>query len=419
MATKITIIDGVCGSGKTTGIMKQMKKERYKKFIYFTPTIRECHRIAGTKAKSKKDNSPRRTKAGELIYDLPSEYNCSELEFKHPIDKGRGQKSASFIELVKARENIVSSHKMFTQLGVDTQELISQMSYVAILDEVVDPIEKYSMPATNKKEMFELKYVYLDEDGVTLRWNYDKYPERRKPGDNFYKEQKLADSGNLIKINDTVILWEMSLELFNSFSEVYILTYQFKGSMLEWFFKAKGINYEIQNKTPKTLRYGNLINIIEDDKMNAIGDGWGALSVTGTKNLEEGTLKELKNNLRKLRKNYWAKGGVRTRMFTCVKSAQKTLAVDGWKTAHVVHNIRGSNEYRHVVNCAYLFNVFLSPEHRQYFTKLGVEIDEETYALNSLLQWLFRSQLRDRKPVNIYIPSRRMRKLLKEWCNEN
>lgn len=416
--TKITIIDGVCGSGKTTGIMKLMKEQRYKKFIYFTPNLSECHRVAGTEPKSSTNDVPKTQKNGEYIYAPDSDYNCSELEFKHPVSKGRRQKTGSFIELVSNRENIVSSHKMFTQLGADVQKLISEMSYVGVLDEVVAPIEKYPMSKNNRDEMFEHGYVYLAEDGITLKWNYTNYPNR-KAGDIFYKEKKLIDSGNLIMLNDTVMLWEMSEELFNSFAEVYILTYQFEGSMLEWFFKAKGISYEIEDKTPTNLKYGYLINIIEDERLNTIGDGYTALSSNGTGKLNEAQTKELKANLSRLRKYNFADGGVKSRMFTCVKSASSKLAVDGWKTAHVVHNIRGSNEYRHVKNCAYLFNVFLSPEHKQYFEKLGVDIDEDTYALNSLLQWLFRSQLRDRKPVNLYIPSRRMRELLKEWCRYN
>lgn len=414
--TKITIIDGVCGAGKTTGIMKLMKEQKYKSFIYFTPNLSECHRVAGTQPKSAKNDSPKTLKNGEYIYCKPSEYNCAELEFKHPVTRN---KTNDFVNLVKEKKNIVSTHKMFTQIGSDTQELISDMSYVGVLDEVVDPIEKYTISPTNRKEMFKHKYVYLDEDGVTLRWNYGAYPEKRKQGDNFYREQKLADSGNLMKLNDTVVLWEMSEELFSSFSEVYILTYQFKGSMLEWFFKAKGINYEIQNKTPKTLRYGKLINILEDERLNAIGDGYTALSSNGTKRLQEAQVKELKANLNRLRKYDFSIGGVKSRMYTCVKTASKKLAVDGWKSSHIVHNIRGSNEYRHKTHCAYLFNVFLSPEHKQYFEMIGANIDEDTYALNSLLQWMFRSQLRDGKPINIYIPSRRMRELLKEWCKEN
>jgi len=32
---------------------------------------------------------------------------------------------------------------------------------------------------------------------------------------------------------------------------------------------------------------------------------------------------------------------------------------------------------------------------------------------------LFRSRLRDGKSISLYIPSKRMRELLKEWCKHN
>ncbi len=66
--TKITIIDGVCGSGKTTGIMELMKEQKYKRFIYFTPNLSECHRVAGTQPKSAKNSDPKALKNGDYIY---------------------------------------------------------------------------------------------------------------------------------------------------------------------------------------------------------------------------------------------------------------------------------------------------------------------------------------------------------------
>ena len=34
-----------------------------------------------------------------------------------------------------------------------------------------------------------------------------------------------------------------------------------------------------------------------------------------------------------------------------------------------------------------------------------------------MIQWIFRSQIRQYKPINIYIPSERMRELLIDWLN--
>ena len=54
---------------------------------------------------------------------------------------------------------------------------------------------------------------------------------------------------------------------------------------------------------------------------------------------------------------------------------------------------------------------------KQFFIDKNVTIDEDTWALSELLQWVFRSAIREHKEINIYIPSKRMRELLLEWLN--
>ena len=48
----------------------------------------------------------------------------------------------------------------------------------------------------------------------------------------------------------------------------------------------------------------------------------------------------------------------------------------------------------------------------------GVSVDEDTWALSELIQWVFRSAIRENKEINVYIPSERMRNLLVEWLNK-
>ena len=51
----------------------------------------------------------------------------------------------------------------------------------------------------------------------------------------------------------------------------------------------------------------------------------------------------------------------------------------------------------------------------QYFQAKGVKVDQERYALSELLQWIFRSAIREQENVSLYLPSKRMRQLLHEW----
>ena len=48
----------------------------------------------------------------------------------------------------------------------------------------------------------------------------------------------------------------------------------------------------------------------------------------------------------------------------------------------------------------------------------GIRVEEDQYALSELIQWIFRSALRDNKEITLYIPSKRMRKLLENWINK-
>ena len=66
----------------------------------------------------------------------------------------------------------------------------------------------------------------------------------------------------------------------------------------------------------------------------------------------------------------------------------------------------------------YSVNVFLNPYIVKYFSRKGVRLNEENYALSQLLQWIWRSAIRNNEEINIYIPSSRMRLLLKAYLNK-
>ena len=60
----------------------------------------------------------------------------------------------------------------------------------------------------------------------------------------------------------------------------------------------------------------------------------------------------------------------------------------------------------------------MNTNEKLFYEKHGIEVDEETYALSIMIQWIWRSAIRDGKKVNLYIPSKRMRDLLNNWIDE-
>ena len=55
---------------------------------------------------------------------------------------------------------------------------------------------------------------------------------------------------------------------------------------------------------------------------------------------------------------------------------------------------------------------------KNYFLAYGVEVQEDVYALSEMIQWIWRSAIRDGEEIWVYIPSNRMRALLENWLND-
>jgi hypothetical protein len=69
-----------------------------------------------------------------------------------------------------------------------------------------------------------------------------------------------------------------------------------------------------------------------------------------------------------------------------------------------------------VAAVAYLCNTY-HPVIKAYFESMGVPVYEDLYALSQMLQWMWRSRIRCNEPIHAFIPSERMRGLLKRWLN--
>ena len=59
----------------------------------------------------------------------------------------------------------------------------------------------------------------------------------------------------------------------------------------------------------------------------------------------------------------------------------------------------------------------MNPNEVQFFSSYDIQIDQDGLALSTMLQWIWRSAIRDDKSIQIYIPSKRMRDLLKQYLD--
>ena len=404
----IKIVDDIMGSGKSTWAINHSNQNPDKKFLCIVPLLSECERF-----KEKTDID---------IID-PEKW---------------GSKWKNFRWLVENDKNIVTTHSLIKMMDLDMLELLKSKNYVLMIDECLDVLDTYKISKDDLKIIFNEKLVSLDEDGF-LVWNEERKPYKGVYGDikrlcsfkslmGFKKE----NSDELARI----IMWNFPVDFFKCFDESYIFTYLWEGSIQKSYFDIHGIKYEKymldydRQLIPhcKEIEYEKRKNIVDliniyDGKFNKIGMKIGKSNPLSKSWYEDKRKKnrsifsQLKNNT----ENYFrtvTKTKSIDNMYTVFKPYCKYVKGEGYTKGFVSCNARGTNEFKNKKSLAYLINFFMSPDIKQFVEHYHIEFDDNLFSLSALLQWIWRSQIRDGKSIDLYIPSERMRELLKIWINE-
>jgi hypothetical protein len=139
---------------------------------------------------------------------------------------------------------------------------------------------------------------------------------------------------------------------------------------------------------------------------------WYTKQIAGDKIL----LNRLKNNTYNFFRNV-AKTKSKFNMWTCYIKGKKYLAGDGYSKGFLAWTTKATNDFRYKTTLAYLDNLFPQQQLLNFFSYHGIEINADKYATTELMQWIWRSAIRDKKEILIYIPSERMRGLLVNYIN--
>jgi hypothetical protein len=271
--------------------------------------------------------------------------------------------------------------------------------------------------------------VYEDEHGL-LRWNEDfKIDDTQDVDSTGYswdmQIKALCDTGSLVLIADDkgnrdLFMWEYPVEFLKAFDEIEILTYMFKGSVFEKYLDFYGIEHTTELGIQLPSDPFSLIHIVDSDKMNRVGDRHFALSVEDQRRYvkDSAVAKDIRANLENYFKNTtYGRSSNNDRLWTCLKEAIPVFKGKGYTKRHIAQNTKAVNDYNHTYHLAYIYNSFLHPEPYKYLLNRGEQFapDKEKYALSEMLQWIYRSRIRNNEPIHLYIPSSRMRSMLLDW----
>lgn len=395
--SEIKVIDSLMGSGKTSWAIQYMNENADENILYITPFLEEADRIK---------NNVRR-------------------DIRCPENHGNG-KLGNLHKLLTMQEDIASTHALFLMLDDNCKEAIKQGNYTLFIDETVAAVTPYDLP--NKDDMEFLKergVITVSENGLIEWVATDEFDTRYNP------IKILAKNHSLFYVNKKILMWQYPAEVFSIFNKVYIMTYLFDGSILKHYFDLNHIQYDIHSvcKAEDTYRLTNFYkpNLYEirkriilysgDDLNDSFDQKPSALSATWFRNSNnKQKIKLLKNNIQ----NYY-KHKVHSKseenMWTTFKESKAALKGKGYTNGFVSCNCRATNEYCDRTKLAYAVNVYPHVGVSQFFSQNGVELDPDKYALSEMVQWIWRSAIRKGQIIWIYIPSKRMRKILTDWLS--
>ena len=296
------------------------------------------------------------------------------------------------------------------------------------MDEVSDVVEVVSIGEYDLELMLRLGIIAVDEND-RVYWQDDNYP-----ANNAWSEcMKTIKSGHVVMSNGRLLLWLFPLDVFDAFDEVIVLTHMFDAQVQKYYYDMHGVEckyigvnqqYEFCPIVEMHFDYSWLrekIHILNDKKLNAIGDNRCALSVSWFKRVSSvrnfPDIKRIKANAENVVRQRW--GAISSEiLWSTFKDQKKKLSGRGYTKSFLEYNAKATNEYRNRKYLIYLVNVFFLVNIKNFFLHHGVQVLEDRYALSIMLQWIWRSAIRDGKPIWVYIPSSRMRNLLSNWLDE-
>jgi len=398
---KIRICDAMMGSGKTSAAINMMRRCKDRQFVFITPFLDEVKRI----------------KEG-----------CAERKFVEPFFSEKKNKLESLKELLTEKKNIASTHALFKKYDDYTKALIRNGHYTLIMDEVVDVVEVVPIGAYDLDLMLQWGVIAVDEND-RVHWLDDKYP-----ANNAWSEcMRTIKSGHVVMENNKLMLWLFPADVFEAFDEVIVLTHMFDAQIQRYYYDLHRVEYEyigvnerydfceVEDMHHDYSWLKEKIHVLDDEKLNVIGDGKYALSVTWfdreSKKRAYPNIKRLKANAENVVRQRWGASSSEI-LWSTYKDNMRKLAGRGYTKGFLEFNARASNNYRDRKYLIYLVNIFLHVDIKTFFQHHDVQVLEDKYALSVMLQWIWRSAIRDGKPIWIYIPSSRMRTLLENWLNE-
>ncbi|MBW6417302.1 hypothetical protein [Celeribacter sp. PS-C1] len=395
-------------------------------YFICTPLLSECARIQATAKIA--------IQQPEIIDDV----------------QGHETKKEHLIQLLRERKSVVTTHAMFDQL-TDVANAGLLEGYNIIIDEVLSVVDDgYRVKEKTWEELYVgAGYVEIDPTSglitPTAKWEADV-----EQIDDALKRPifNAAGAERLYHVNNGINLAVMPEALLRAGKSLTVYTYKAKGSLMLAYLNRLRMTPSHDKGSPKIeldfLRdTRKLITVRDIPSLSGLKLSYSGQTSTAAKALNDKVSRALKS----LRQNALRDIPLENILITCPKekwfyqgkapirnqegveqtkflpgpyAKASRLAPTGYNKRRAIwlpNTTRGTNDYRHCTHAIYLYDQYLNPNIHRWIGGNSI-ISQDDYALTELIQWVWRTQIRDKKPITLYLPSKRMRELFLSWLWE-
>lgn len=408
MANVVEVLDAVMGSGKSSGVLKWIDNNPQNKYIFVSPLLSEV------------EDGGRVSEALDHVVFVSPTYTDDH-----------DRKQDHLLELLKSGVNVSCTHTLYLSMTDEHLKWIEAHEYILIIDEeisVIDGMNAYSF--TDIKWLLSHNHMRVSESDGMLVWVGSDVQVDKKHKYGFLKQ--LCDSHSLYatKRSESILVTQLPVRLITAAKRVIILTYMFKGNILDCFLRLKGIGVteftEVVVSPISVESISKLVEVIPTPKNFKLG---GKLSSTWWKAASAQDIKAVSNAIMSVCRTTNAMP--ENLMYTLPKSRfhkdgrQNVVSPRGYRQYKdedgVVQycwlpcSLRATNDYAHKNVLIHAYKRHPLQSVNAYLQDYGHPIDIEVFALSELLQWVWRSAIRNGEPISVCILSDKMLRLFETW----
>ena len=410
MANVVEVLDRLMGSGKTNAIIKWMEQNPTESYIYVSPLLSEVE------------------EGGRLCRSL------TNLSFEYPQDDLQ-TKGEDMLDMLRAGSNVACTHSLYLSLTEDHLREIEYHGYTVLIDEEVNLINSVT-GYTRGDYQWLFDHNHIETDGVTgqVSWVGDE----TLPKDNkYYRFKSYCDNNSMYvtKRDNYMMVSQLPISLISCAKRVIILTYMFKGNILDCFLKIKGIQTKdftdiyLDDSHKRNIK--NLITLIEPPKhlvKMKMSKSWYEDKITSDDilqierfiyNVASKSKAKSEDVLYTHPKERFESDSKRKILIKPNGYYKKRDGKGGFNKCWLASSTKATNLYADKWCLIHCYNRYpqtpVEAYINDYGNDIGVRLQSEVFALSELLQWVWRSRIRKGEPIVLAIGSAIMCRIFNNW----